>query len=414
MRCSIPSLLLAVVGLLIGGSTPLLGSSPPIAVSSSVESADLLESTLRVLRDRIPDLRFNREQLESVRGRFAAAGSRAERREVVRRFLDRIPTSHLALFSSYAKFTFERELAGELSTTLGLTLIESGGTYYVSSVLRGTPASEAGIVRGDRVISIDGDSPALSPRLDARHDDSAPPDEASHLVRVRWGDRVPIVIARGGAGPRTTLEMTLPAVRASSLRSDQLGVRLETRRGVQVGVIPLSYVYSRATSRHVSDALRGPLARADAIVLDLRGRGGSGIALLSLTRLLMNPIALGDRPLVAAIDRRTRSAKEVLAQSMRRRQLGTLVGEKTPGAVRGSQWVELGSGEWLLCPHGPIGVDPRGLEGIGVAPDLWVDDPFPNGDGADPILSAAIDEAARQVLDGASRTTTGRGSRPPR
>ena len=122
MRCSIPSLLLAVVGLLIGGSTPLLGSSPPIAVSSSVESADLLESTLRVLRDRIPDLRFNREQLESVRGRFAAAGSRAERREVVRRFLDRIPTSHLALFSSYAKFTFERELAGELSTTLGLTL----------------------------------------------------------------------------------------------------------------------------------------------------------------------------------------------------------------------------------------------------------------------------------------------------
>ena len=204
-------------------------------------------------------------------------------------------------------------------------------------------------------------------------------------------------MARGGDGVASAIAVLLPVVRASSLESDRLGVVRREIDGVTVGVIPFTFIYSRETSRHFMAALSGPLLDADALVLDLRGRGGSGIAMLALLSMLENETFVGGLPIVAAIDQRTRSAKEVLARSIRERSIGTLVGEKTPGAVRPSHWVELTEETWLLCPHGPIGTDPRGLEGIGVEPDLWVVDPFPDGDGADPILEASIAEAVRQV-----------------
>jgi hypothetical protein len=53
---------------------------------------------------------------------------------------------------------------------------------------------------------------------------------------------------------------------------------------------------------------------------------------------------------------------------------------------------------WLLCPRGPLAIDPYGLEGRGVEPDIAIGDPFPAGDGADPILEAAVAEAARRAL----------------
>ncbi len=389
--------LCAVVLAALFTSTVLIPSCALPTEAAAAERGDLLDATLRVLRDRIPDLRLKRSDVRDLRTRFDRAATSGEQRELVRHFLNDIPTSHLALFSTYAKTVFERELSGVASPTLGLSLTQIEGEWIVGGVMRGTPAEEAGIVRGDRLLAIDGIAPGKSPRLDPRHDDRAPPHEPSHIVRVRAGERVGVQVARGGDGVASAIAVLLPVVRASSLESDRLGVVRREIDGVTVGVIPFTFIYSRETSRHFMAALSGPLLDADALVLDLRGRGGSGIAMLALLSMLENETFVGGLPIVAAIDQRTRSAKEVLARSIRERSIGTLVGEKTPGAVRPSHWVELTEETWLLCPHGPIGTDPRGLEGIGVEPDLWVVDPFPDGDGADPILEASIAEAVRQV-----------------
>lgn len=407
------------LALAIGLTVTALNSScaaPPDARSlhASTERGDLLTETLRVLDERIPDLRFRRSDVRAVRLEFDRAESTAAQREVVRRFLDTIPTSHLALFSTYAKRVFERELAGAASPTLGLSITQIDGEWIIAEVQRGTPAEEAGIVRGDRLLAIDGISPGVSARLDPRHDDAAPPHEPAHILRVRSGEKVEVEVARGGVGVESHLAVALPVVVRSALESDRLGVHLREIEGVEVGVIPFSFIYTRDTTRLFADAIGGPLAGADALVLDLRGRGGNGIALIALLSMLENEIFVDGMPIVATIDGRTRSAKELIARSIRERRIGTLVGEKTPGAVRPSHFVELTEDSWLLCPHGPIGTDPRGLEGVGVEPDLVVVDPFPEGDGADPILDAAVREAARQAVAATSEKRSPRSPRPRR
>ncbi len=389
-RVSLPAVLL------------LLALSACGALASPRSSAvlvrgDLLAATLRTLDSQIPDLPVSEAVRHEFLARARAAQSFAEERAITRELIDRIPASHIALFSTYAKEYFELELAGRDAPTIGFQLSESGGELLVSKVLRGTPAEETGIRRGDRLIAIDGIPAMQSRRLDPRHDDAAPPDEATHLLRVGRRDQVRVSLERNGAGPATEIEVVLPATVTSSLRSDRAGARMVELDGVKVGVLPLSYIYSKETSRLFLDSLAGPLIEANCLVLDLRGRGGSGISLMVLTSMLRNPTIVGDLPIVAAIDRRTRSAKEVLARDIRALGIGTLVGERTAGAVRPARWLPLPRETWLLCPSGSISDDPRGLEGSGVAPDIAAKDPFPGGDGADPILEAAIAEAARQV-----------------
>ncbi len=60
--------------------------------------------------------------------------------------------------------------------TFGFTLIEYDGKHYAHDVLEGGPAAQAGLLRGDRIVSIDGAETGESPRLDWRTDDAFLPD----------------------------------------------------------------------------------------------------------------------------------------------------------------------------------------------------------------------------------------------
>lgn len=362
----------------------------------------LVAAVVKTLERHIPDLPIPREERAAFRARARAAKSFAEERAIAVELLDRIPASHIALYSSYAVRFFEAELAGRDSPTIGFFLVGIGGELFVSDVLAGSPAAAAGIVRGDRLIAMDGVPAAASPRLDDRHDDLAVPDEESRLVRVVAGERVAVTLHRGG-GPPAEIAVEIPIVPWSSLRSDRIGARTIERDGVRVGVLPISYIYARETSRLLLDALAGPLRGAEALVLDVRGRGGSAIALAVVIAMLRNPAVTGDSPLVLAMDRRTRSAKEVLARELARDGRAVLVGERTAGAVRPAWFVPLVRETWLLCPRGPVGRDGYGLEGKGVDPDLSIADPFPAAGGADPILEAAIAEAVRLAREGRPR-----------
>jgi len=412
-----PALALCALLLISGCASP--PSASPGGGARNGGRGALVAAVLDTLAREIPDLALPAPERETYRARALAAGSLAEERAVAAELLERIPASHLALFSGYAKRIFEAELSGRDTPTIGFFLAGIGGELVVSGVLAGTPAAAAGVRRGDRLIAIDAVPAERSPRLDDRHDDAAVPEEESRLLRVAEGDLVTARFGRRGAIP-AEYEVELRASLWSSLRSDRLGARIVERDGVRVGILPFSYIYSRESSRLLLEALAGPLRGADALLIDLRGRGGSAIALVVLTAMLRNPTVVGDLPIVLAIDRRTRSAKEVLARDLRESDRVTLVGERTAGAVLPARWHALVEDTWLLCPRGSAGSDPYGLEGKGVAPEIEVEDPFPAGDGSDPILEAAIGEAARRgvarrlVIRAARGSRRGRGSRRDR
>ena len=79
-------------------------------------------------------------------------------------------------------------------------------------------------------------------------------------------------------------------------------------------------------------------------------------------------------PLVALTDAGTRSAKEVIAHEIRRRDIGMLVGEPTAGAVIPATFQPVSHDAVLMFPSFTLGRYTKQLEGQPVTPDVSVPD----------------------------------------
>jgi C-terminal processing protease CtpA/Prc len=143
----------------------------------------------------------------------------------------------------------------------------------------------------------------------------------------------------------------------------------------------------------------------DGLLLDLRGRGGSALESLLVLDAVRRACDEGVR-VVALVDSRTRSAKEVIALELQRRGLATLVGERTAGAVLPATFAPVGQGAVLMYPATRLGRYSQEIEGVGVAPDVPCADPLPYAPGADPILEAGRAALAR-ILERSAGTATG-------
>jgi carboxyl-terminal processing protease len=100
---------------------------------------------------------------------------------------------------------------------------------------------------------------------------------------------------------------------------------------------------------------------------------------------------------VFLIDSRSRSAKEILAYRIRHENVGTLVGEKTEGAVLGAMFHPLPDGSYLELPGVAVPVNGVSLEGVGVEPDVRATVELPYAQGLDGILEAGLDVAVEKV-----------------
>lgn len=81
----------------------------------------------------------------------------------------------------------------------------------------------------------------------------------------------------------------------------------------------------------------------------------------------------------------------MLAYAIRKHNLGTLVGERTAGAVLGSRAEVLSDGSLLFMAVSDVEIDGERLEGVGVEPHIHVERKLPYCNGADPQLDAAVD-----------------------
>jgi carboxyl-terminal processing protease len=337
---------------------------------------------------------------EAIRDRYVEKSRSARTPEqvhhVINQMLGETKTSHLALME---RRVFLRELYNEFRNEpefrAGCELELVDGRLFVGGVAEGGPAEAAGLKSGDEVLAIDDQPARTSPRLDpAGHDPGIPGNEAFFL-RVR--DQTPLALqvrrTREGA-PQTC---TIRPRETTLIESMGNSARVVQHQGKRIGVIHLWHFMTGAVVRTLADAIQGELADADALVLDVRGRGGRADVVRRILNLFSGRRPTWTKPVVCLIDKGSRSAKEIFAYHWKKREIGPLIGERTAGACIGCTFVQLSDSSILMVPMSNVSrmTDGVNLEGVGVAPTEPVDQhPLPYRQGRDAILAAGLKRAA--------------------
>lgn len=376
----------------------LLVAASAAPASNTSDSGDLLRRVAAVLSDRYYDEDF-RERIDELAAPFilraADAGSLAEERAVVDEFLAQVPVSHLGLLSERAYRSMFAELQREERWMYGFQLVRLPEGWFVDWVYEGGPADLAGLRRGDQVFRVNGVAPESSEILDWRTDDAALPDPPLHAL-IAEPDAVVEIMLRREAGRVGRLR--LPAAPYSGWEASRASARVLEVGPYRVGFVHYWFVPMSDATRFLRELCEDRFADCDALVLDLRGRGGAAHEAFGMLRVLDREEGDWRKPLVALIHADSRSAKEVIAYELKRRGDAVLVGERTHGAVIPATFQEVGQGAVLMFPSTSLGRYTEAIEGRGVVPDVEVAYPLPWTAGADPILEAGLN-AAREWCD---------------
>ncbi|MFI7398896.1 S41 family peptidase [Streptomyces sp. NPDC049541] len=297
-----------------------------------------------------------------------------------------------AVYSEGEYQEFEEALDGQY-TGVGLwARRERDGRIEVTRVAADSPAAAAGIRKGDRLRSIDGE------RVDGQ-----PVTEVVSLLRGDATDAAAGTAVRLGLqrGTRAWIE----TLRRAHLSTDSVTVR---KLADGVTVIRIA-AFTKGSGDSVRTAVRHAPAGAG-VILDLRGNSG-GLVTEAVTcasafldgglvatydvngeQQALHAAPGGDttRPLVALVDGGTMSAAELLTGALQDRGRAVVVGSRTfgKGSVQMPRQLPGGSVAELTVGHyrTPSG---RSVDGRGITPDLDVTAPG----------QAAV-ERAETVLDG--------------
>ena len=279
---------------------------------------------------------------------------------------------------------FEEQSTGNYAG-IGIEISELNGAVTVTSVFSGTPAEEAGLMVGDRIVGVNSDE-----------GDEWSVEDASSRIRGEPGTRVIVYIGRDGIPDPLPIqirreEVHIPAVRAERIFDDiwylALG-RVTRNSAAEVD----SVLAERSDARGVIFDLRqNPggyldeslkladlfLDRGSVLVTTRsRMRGSSGELREESARARMTPRIEEDLPIVVLVDRYSASASEIVAGALQDHDRALVIGERTfgKGTVQSviplpeGRLMRVTSGEWFT-PQGRSLNRPRDLEGRVIEPD---------------------------------------------
>jgi carboxyl-terminal processing protease len=376
---------------LLALASPLSAAAPDFpALGHEIES---------LVRERFYDASRAARWAETNAGYAAGIRDAGTFRRETRRRLAELAASHTEYYLqddpgyrdllSIFKAVLKRPAEGE---SLGAGLVERDGGWFVARVFPGGPAEAAGLRRGDRLVSADGEPfhPVRSLR-----------GKAGHAVRLEVRSRED--------GPARTVQITprIADPQTEWLAAQRAGTRVLDRRGHRVGYVPIWSCAGSEPTAALADSLTGDLKDAEALVLDLRGGwGGCNPDLVALFDPAVPVLTRIDRdgrrsdfaaswrkPLVVLVDGGSRSGKEMVARAFQRSRRAVIVGERTAGAVLAGQPLLLADGSLLFLAVEDVRIDGERLEGVGVQPDIAVPAPLAYADGADPQLERALEVA---------------------
>lgn len=281
---------------------------------------------------------------------------------------------------------------------IGIATREIDGTIFVTDVYDGGPADKAGVLAGDEILSADGKPFAGAASFTGRSGASA----ALTLRRAAGAEPITVTVPVARLEPSESL-VAATAASAEVIEAD----------GYRIGYLRIWAYTDDAMKGTIEDAITGPLAEADALVLDLRGRWGGAPATAADTFVGGAPdMVMTDRrgranvvnarwrkPMVAIIDEGSRSGMEIFAHALKANGI-PLVGAATAGDVVGGRGYMLPDDSLLIVAVVDVTVDGTRLEGAPVTPDVAVPFDIRYAAGADPQRDAATETLVEMLAEG--------------
>jgi carboxyl-terminal processing protease len=292
---------------------------------------------------------------------------------IINEMLGQLKTSHLVLMNATV---YQRHLRNEFhdakAPMLGFEMFDLKGRLHIVKILEDSAADKAGLKVGDEILGIN-QFPAMdSDKLFSAGHDPGLPGPHGYVILVDKGEAISLKVRSQLSGPTRTV--SVKAYQGNQLQAISASVRIIKHRSYKVGVIHLWHLLHKSVVPVVSRALTGKFKDADAVILDIRGRGGYSHLGEQIIDFFEGKKAIWKKPVIVLNHKWTRSAKEIFSYSWRRRKAGLIIGERTRGAVYGTIFRRLKDGSWLLIPRSSSTKRSGGLslELRGVAPDIYV------------------------------------------
>jgi carboxyl-terminal processing protease len=389
-----------------------------VAQTQPASKADLavFDEVWGIVNQSFYDPKFQGVDWAAVRERYrplaAAAPDEAAQAEIIDRMLAELGASHTGRYRqddpAYYQLVdiFSGSLRRELRSLypngvrypgIGIFTKEIDGKLFVSGIIAGLPADEAGVLVGDEIVDADGK-----------------PFEPVGSFEGKVEQVVHLSIRRVPDGPVQSI-----AVKPEWIEPDEdfLAAMSDGARIIEAGDKTIGYVriWSYAGSSYQERLAyllsSGKLKDVDALVWDLRdGWGGAQPSYLDIFGELGPTMTMTERsgerdlinvkwrkPVALLINGGSRSGKEVLAYGFKKYHVGEVIGTRTAGALLAGRAFLLKDDSLLLLAVADVSVDGERLEGVGVAPTIEIPFTLPYAAGKDPQLDKAVEVLTREI-----------------
>jgi carboxyl-terminal processing protease len=282
---------------------------------------------------------------------------------------------------------------------LGIEVTQEDGVVKVVSPMDGTPAAEAGIMAGDLITQVDGDSVI-----------GLPLDDAVAMMRGPIGSEIIITVVREGVDDPFDVSIIRDTIKLTAVRSRVIGTTIVLR----ITTFSEQTYVGLEEEMKKSVAEVGGIDKVSGFVVDLRNNPGGllnqGIlvadAFLEEGEIVSTrgrnaqdderynaragDLAQG-KPLVLLINGGSASASEIVAGALQDHRRAIVVGTKSFGKgsvqtlipIRGQGAIRLTTARYYT-PSG------RSIQSLGVMPDIVVNQPVvdPNAAGTEEAAAA--------------------------
>ncbi len=242
---------------------------------------------------------------------------------------------------------------------IGLTLVPSGSYYEVSRIISGSTAEEAGILKGDLVISLQGIPAAM-----------ISPAQVHALLTIQAGQEIELQVQPQGMSTITDLKLRSRMLLIPSVDWEVLN----PMNADPIGIVRISSFRSTTTNEFREALARLQTLGIRGLLLDLRGNpGGAFKSALSSADLFLeggtivhaegqvkefnksftstgqNPFIL---PTVIMVDEDTASSAEILAGALQLNGRAKIVGNRTRGKGSVQCLIPIDKAPWDKLPGG--------------------------------------------------------------
>lgn len=381
----------------------------------------VLDALIRNVRQNFYDKKYGGLDLNKLREKYLKqvvdSASGAPLHKVLNQLIAEFKVSHFGVMEGDVyNVNFVPEMNNTFSVRPGFDIGRIHGEYFVANVYQDSAAEHGGLLRGDRLVLVNGQPIEESPLLVDAGSDPGIPGEPHFFLRVP-DDLTELTLGvQRKRGDEKLTAVTLKPTAINMIYATKKSVSVIEYKGRKFGYIRFWHFLHDGMTTALRNAIKKDWKDCDGAIIDLRGRGGSPLVMNACFAPFGTPPSMGrmfggggnynmprwEKPVIALQDAGSRSAKEIYAHNWKYLNIGPIVGETTPGCVLGSSFVELPDGSQMIMPMQDAAVYCYGnvrLEANGVAPTHAVKDLLAYSEGVDTIKEAGIKVIYDLVLE---------------